>query len=411
MIGSTGAKTGVLALILALMPTILSAAVVRISWNANTESDLEGYRVFYGTSHGSYGSVINVGRRTTIDVSGLAAGMTYYFAVTAYDFNGNESAFSEERFVSIPSQSSPEGSDPDDDGGLIEDIGNVVEWLEQVVRNIFGLDPDVPVYALGDFGAVDVTGMAVPTSTMISNTLSGHDEPFYTALCDVYPVKDAILETMFPLDLSVFYPDGDYLFYPLNEACPEINEAEIVAENPGMYLYVVFDETGKLDHLLRLSVVEEIYQLSSYNPSHNPTLGMIIEDAASGIAVDLPGHATEGITPVAIGWGGFEAFPGSALLAPDRSSSFFDILPYGLELRFPAVVSLPVSGDQATAEWYDDEKGCWVTMDDVQVAEGYMSFSAQALGRFKVTNLPGAVTEDAPYEGREGTCFVSVARM
>lgn len=406
MIGSTGAKTGVLALILALLPTLLSAAVVRISWNANTESDLEGYRVFFGTSHGYYGNVINVGRRTTVDVSGLAAGTTYFFAVTAYDYSGNESAFSEERSVAIPASSAPEGSEPDSEGGVVDTVGDVVEWLEQVVRNLFGLDPDVPVYALGDFGAVDVTGMAVPTSTIISNTLSGHDEPFYTALCDVYPVKDAILETMFPLDLSVFYPDGDYLFYPLNEACPEINEAEIVAENPGMYLYVVFDETGKLDHLLRLSVVEEIYQLSSYNPSHNPTLGMIIEDAASGIAVDLPGHATEGITPVAIGWGGFEAFPGSALLAQDPSSSFFDILPYGLELRFPAVVSLPVSGDQATAEWYDDEKGCWVTMDDVQVAEGYMSFSAQALGRFKVTNLPGAVTEDKPYDGRGGTCFI-----
>jgi len=35
-----------------------------------------------------------------------------------------------------------------------------------------------------------------------------------------------------------------------------------------------------------------------------------------------------------------------------------------------------------------------------------MSFSAQALGRFKVTNLPGAVTEDKPYDGRGGTCFI-----
>ena len=208
MNGSTGSKTGVLALILALLPTILCAAIVRISWNANTESDLEGYRVFYGTSHGSYSYVINVGRRTTIDVSGLAAGTTYSLAVTAFDFNGNESAFSTEQSVSIPSG----GSEPEGDGGLADDIGNVIEWLEQVVRNLFGLDPDVPVYALGDFGIVDPADTVNPSGSVPIDRYTGQGYSGYEALCELYPVRDVILELGFPFALSSLYPEEAHLY-------------------------------------------------------------------------------------------------------------------------------------------------------------------------------------------------------
>ena len=56
---------------------------------------LAGYKVYYGTSSGSYSTVIDAGNVTSYDVSGLAAG-TYYFVVTAYDTFGSESPFSNE---------------------------------------------------------------------------------------------------------------------------------------------------------------------------------------------------------------------------------------------------------------------------------------------------------------------------
>ena len=70
------------------------AAQVTLAWDANSESDLGGYRVHYGTSSTSYSVHIDVNKATTYTVTGLAAGQTYYFAATAYDTSGNESGFS-----------------------------------------------------------------------------------------------------------------------------------------------------------------------------------------------------------------------------------------------------------------------------------------------------------------------------
>lgn len=401
MKGSTGAKTGVLALIVALLPTILSAAVVRISWNANTESDLEGYRVFYGASSGSYPYVINVGNKTTIDVSGISAGGTYYFAVTAFDFSGNESDYSMETSVSIPAENA-------DDESLADEVVDVVEWIEQVVRNLFGLDPDVPVYALGDFGTVDTSASPNPSGSVVTQGFTDQGSSTYAALCDLYSVQDAVLEAGIPYDLSSIYPSGSFLFYPLDSGCPDFEGDLVTAEQTGMFLYVVFDESSSVDHLLRLSVAEEIYAMYSYNPAS----AHLFEDQTSGIVVDLATGATDEIKPIAIGWGGFDAFAGAAELATDTDSCYFDILPYGLELISPAIISLPFDGTAAEVLRYDDESGQWVAIEDVQVAQGYLSFSTQTLGRFAVTAADeGTVSEDAPYEGRDGSCFVTASHQ
>lgn len=70
---------------------------VTISWNANTESDLAGYRVYRGNTSGNTSvEVVDVGNVTTYQWNGLTPGQTHYFTVTAYDINSNESAKSAE---------------------------------------------------------------------------------------------------------------------------------------------------------------------------------------------------------------------------------------------------------------------------------------------------------------------------
>ena len=69
---------------------------LRVSWDANPEPDVAGYRVYYGTCPHEYLQALDVGNVTSVEVSGLTAGMRYYFAVTAYDSSGNESLFSSE---------------------------------------------------------------------------------------------------------------------------------------------------------------------------------------------------------------------------------------------------------------------------------------------------------------------------
>ena len=88
------------------------AATVLVSWNANTEEDLAGYKVYYGTQSGQYGTPIDVGNTTSYQGSVPDDGATYYVAVTAYDTSGNESDFSEETsiYISNPDSTAPTGS-------------------------------------------------------------------------------------------------------------------------------------------------------------------------------------------------------------------------------------------------------------------------------------------------------------
>ncbi len=75
---------------------------VSISWDENPESDVAGYKVYYGTASHTYRNTLDVGPFTAAAIDGLSAGATYYFAVTAYDVSGNESAASREVQATIP---------------------------------------------------------------------------------------------------------------------------------------------------------------------------------------------------------------------------------------------------------------------------------------------------------------------
>ena len=68
---------------------------VRVTWNANTEPDLAGYRLYGGQSSTSFSFSADVGLVTTIViVPQLVNDGLWYFAVAAYDTSANESALS-----------------------------------------------------------------------------------------------------------------------------------------------------------------------------------------------------------------------------------------------------------------------------------------------------------------------------
>ena len=72
------------------------AEQVSLAWDANTEPDLGGYKLYYGTATQAYSQVINVGKNTQVTVDNLSQGVTYFFAVTAYNLQGTESDYSNE---------------------------------------------------------------------------------------------------------------------------------------------------------------------------------------------------------------------------------------------------------------------------------------------------------------------------
>jgi len=87
--------------------TSTTGGTATLAWDAVTDENLQGYRVYFGTFAGTYlqspGQGLPVGNgTTTYKVTGLSTGATYYFAVTAYDSRGDESAYSNEVHKVIP---------------------------------------------------------------------------------------------------------------------------------------------------------------------------------------------------------------------------------------------------------------------------------------------------------------------
>jgi hypothetical protein len=82
--------------LLAVLACSSTLAAQTLMWNANSESDLSGYIVQYGTTSGSPSTSIDVRNVTSWRLTGLTAGSTYYLRVVAYNSTGQQSTPSSE---------------------------------------------------------------------------------------------------------------------------------------------------------------------------------------------------------------------------------------------------------------------------------------------------------------------------
>jgi uncharacterized repeat protein (TIGR01451 family) len=79
-----------------ISPAFAGPNDITLVWNVNSEPDVAGYRIAWGSSPGSHPNLIDAGNVTTYTVTGLTQGSTYYFVVQAYDGAGNLSPNSQE---------------------------------------------------------------------------------------------------------------------------------------------------------------------------------------------------------------------------------------------------------------------------------------------------------------------------
>jgi len=80
-------------------PPTPSTGSLTLTWRANGEPDLAGYKIYVGTASGTYnspGSPFIIGKVTSYTVANLPNGQTYFIAMSAYDSAGNESLLSAE---------------------------------------------------------------------------------------------------------------------------------------------------------------------------------------------------------------------------------------------------------------------------------------------------------------------------
>lgn len=132
-----------LTILLLLVPAISPATQVRLSWAPNTEPDLAGYKVYYGPASGYYPYSIDVGNKTSTQISSLDEGSNYFFSLKAYDQVGNYSSFSQEITITIPIPDTDRDgisdsdeikiyltspADPDSDNDGMNDGAELVYW-------------------------------------------------------------------------------------------------------------------------------------------------------------------------------------------------------------------------------------------------------------------------------------------
>lgn len=144
-----------------LLTSFVLAQNVTLQWDANTESDLAGYKVYYGTAPGVYGTPIVIGTQTTYTVSSLPAG-TYYFAVTARNTSGMESGFSNEVTATVSTTPATTKCDANSDG-----VVNVID-LQMMINAILGIQA-LPA-GKGDLnadGRIDVLDLQILSNVIL----------------------------------------------------------------------------------------------------------------------------------------------------------------------------------------------------------------------------------------------------
>lgn len=126
---------GAFLLILLCSARVVYSAQVTLAWDANSEPNISGYKIYYGTASRIYDFTVEVGNYTSVTITDLKEGEIYYFVATAYDEDGNESGFSNE-VVYIISENIGDrllgglGSSGDGWIEIFDHNYNELEWLQ-----------------------------------------------------------------------------------------------------------------------------------------------------------------------------------------------------------------------------------------------------------------------------------------
>lgn len=153
---------------------------VYLAWDANTETNLAGYELHYGTISHSYGTTRDIGNHTIVAISGLPAGQIYYLAVRAYNNLRQQSPFSSEVSVDLRS-----GTPPPTTVATLTPPGP--GWVNSaVIVNLTAIDPggpgvaqitygfgDPPLTVAGAFTSFNIGSEGQTTVTFFSTDTAG----------------------------------------------------------------------------------------------------------------------------------------------------------------------------------------------------------------------------------------------
>ena len=105
---STTRRLGLALLAMALCGEARGLQNVSLAWNANTDTNVAGYYLYFGTNSTNLSSRVDVGNNTTATITGLSGkSVNYYFQATAYNNSRMESPPSNQAQFTTSSNSGP----------------------------------------------------------------------------------------------------------------------------------------------------------------------------------------------------------------------------------------------------------------------------------------------------------------
>ncbi len=161
----SGFLGGIASLLFVSFSSGFAGQSVSLSWEANSEPDITGYKVHCGTSQKDI-RTIDVGNKTTVTVPNLKDRTTYYFAVTAYNRTAKESSPS----VTLSYMTAP--SSPEEASEIIVNggAGSGSYAIGSQVKVSAGTSPDGKPFSgwLGDTAVLANPFIPTTTATVTS---------------------------------------------------------------------------------------------------------------------------------------------------------------------------------------------------------------------------------------------------
>jgi len=314
--------------------------------------------------------------------------------MTAYDASGNESGFSQEVYVDIPE-------------ARVGILDRIMQWIDALFGGSQSGSSRLAQYSTSDFSAMNRQEIAAALKVVQGSPESSYEPVYAAETMPDYEIRDVIAQVDEPVDLSILYPEGSYFLFSLADDSSVVYDNNFYSWTSGAYLFMVYDASGELVHILRISVLDVLTSSGEYIGG----TGMYMEDPDLGVSLLLSPQAFEEDFPIGIGWGlSGQSGSGSQMLVNTEVFEFA-VAPYGFILSEPAEIRVAFNGSTASVEYYDEGDQMWKSIPDARVEDGMVVFPTQVLGRFKVYGSQEIAPEgnDGGDDsgGSEGGCFVS----